>query len=76
MFVSPEWGIKIHDIKAIASDARLLALSTPYIIVLKKMDIVRDVMNDFIGLEQCNNTTKEAVLDFSYNLSIGKKNNW
>lgn len=72
MFISPECGIRIHDIKAIASDARLLALCTPHIVILKKLDIVREIMNDFIGLENCNKTTKEAVLEFSYNLSLGE----
>ncbi|GJQ73670.1 putative intraflagellar transport protein 140 [Trypoxylus dichotomus] len=71
LFISSECGIRIHDIKAIAPDAKLLALSTPYIVILKKLDIVREVMNDFIGLEHCNIATKEAVLEFSYNLSLG-----
>ncbi|KRT80306.1 hypothetical protein AMK59_8792 [Oryctes borbonicus] len=71
MFISPEYGIRIHDIKAVAPEARLLALSTPYIVILKKLDIIREVMNDFIGLERCNKATKEAVLEFSYNLSLG-----
>ncbi|KAI4456192.1 hypothetical protein MML48_8g00010237 [Holotrichia oblita] len=71
MFISPECGIRIHDIKAIASDARLLALCTPHIVILKKLDIVREIMNDFVGLENCSKTTKEAVLEFSYNLSLG-----
>lgn len=72
IFTSSECGIRIHDIKAIAPDARLLALSTPYIAILKKLDIIREVMNDFIGLEHCNKMTKDAVLEFSYNLSLGK----
>ncbi|XP_022916343.2 intraflagellar transport protein 140 homolog [Onthophagus taurus] len=66
-----ESGICIHDIKAIPSEAKLLGLNTPYIIILKKMSILREVMNEFVGLEGCNKTTREAVLDFSYNLTLG-----
>lgn len=72
MFVSSEHGIRIQDIRPIDADSKLLTVSTPYIVVLNKLNIVREVMNDFNGLETCNKATKEAILDFSYNLSLGK----
>lgn len=53
-------------------DAQLLALSVPYIVTLQKLNIVREVMSDFDGLEDCSKATKEAIIDFSYHLSIGK----
>ncbi|CAG9773857.1 unnamed protein product [Ceutorhynchus assimilis] len=71
MFILPENKIKIHDIKAIDSEARLLGLSIPYTVTLQKLSIVREIMSDFSGLENCNSTTKQAVLDFSYHLSLG-----
>lgn len=72
MFVSSENGIRIHDIKATDPEARLLACSTPYIVTLQKLSIVREVMSDFNGLEKCDKATRDAVLDFSYNLTLGK----
>lgn len=72
MFVSSEHGINIQDIKSIDQDVKLLALATPYIVELKKLDIVREIMNDFVGLDNCSSEAKQAVLDFSYNLCLGK----
>ncbi|KAK5641268.1 hypothetical protein RI129_009815 [Pyrocoelia pectoralis] len=71
MFVSTDHGIRIQDIKAIDPESKLLALATPCMIILNKNNIERVVMNDFNGLETCNKATKEAILDFSYNLSLG-----
>ncbi|XP_030750453.1 intraflagellar transport protein 140 homolog [Sitophilus oryzae] len=71
MFVLPENGIQIHDLKSVEPDTRLLGVSIPYIVTLQKLSIVRDVMSDFNGLEECDKNTKEAVIDFSYNLSLG-----
>lgn len=72
MFITPDNKIKIHDIMGVEVDAQLLALSVPYIVTLQKLNIVRDVMSDFDGLEDCSKVTKEAIIDFSYHLSIGK----
>ncbi|KAF5285788.1 hypothetical protein FQA39_LY04249 [Lamprigera yunnana] len=71
MFVSFDHGIRIQDIRSLDVEAKLLGLCTPYFIVLSKLDITREVMSDFSGLESCNKTTKQAILDFSYNLSLG-----
>jgi intraflagellar transport protein 140 len=71
MFVSTEHGIKMHDIKAVDVESRLLAVATPYIILLEKLVIIREVMSDFSGLENCSKATRDAVLNFSYNLSLG-----
>lgn len=72
MFVSSENGIKIHDIKAADTETRLMFCVTPFIVTLQKLNIVREVMNDFNGLEKCDSTTRDAVLEFSYNLTLGK----
>lgn len=72
MFASSDHGICIQDIQAVEADAKVLAVSTPYIVLLHKLQIVRLVMSDFIGLEKCNDSTRKAVLDFSYYLSLGK----
>ncbi|KAG5881961.1 hypothetical protein JTB14_020525 [Gonioctena quinquepunctata] len=71
MFVSPENLIKIHDIRAISLETQILACSTPFIVTLQKLSIIREVMNDFIGLESCDKSTRDAILDFSYNISLG-----
>ncbi|XP_076275745.1 intraflagellar transport protein rempA isoform X2 [Rhynchophorus ferrugineus] len=71
MFILPENGIKLHDVKAVENDTRLLGVSIPYIVTLQKLSIIRDIMADFGGLEDCDKTTKDAVVDFSFNLSLG-----
>ncbi|CAH0563779.1 unnamed protein product [Brassicogethes aeneus] len=71
MFVSPDNAIKMHDVKPIDPESRLISVATPFIATLQKLSIVREVMGDFIGLESCDGVTKTAVLDFSYNLSLG-----
>ncbi|XP_049817321.1 intraflagellar transport protein 140 homolog isoform X2 [Aethina tumida] len=71
MFISSENSLKMHDIKALEPETQLLAVSTPYIALLQKLSIVRETMGDFVGLENCDNATRHAVLDFSYNLSLG-----
>lgn len=71
MFVSSEHGIRVQDLKPIPSESRLLGVCTPFIAILSKLTITREIMSDFSGLETCNKTTRSAVLDFSYNLSLG-----
>ncbi|XP_063916884.1 intraflagellar transport protein 140 homolog [Zophobas morio] len=71
LFISSEHGIKMHDIRGVDNDSRLLALATPHIVLLEKLIVIREVMSDFAGLEACNKATRNAVLDFSYNLSLG-----
>ena len=71
MFISAKHGIKIQDVRAIAADAKLLSVAAPFLITLQKLNIVREVLNGFAGLQNCNKATKDAVLDFSYNLSLG-----
>lgn len=72
IFITPDNKIKIHDVMGVEMDAQLLALSLPYVVTLQKLNIVRDIMSDFDGLEDCSQATKEAIIDFSYHLSIGK----
>ncbi|XP_060521943.1 intraflagellar transport protein 140 homolog [Cylas formicarius] len=71
MFVSADNAIKIHDVRALDPDAKLLGVAIPYIATLRKGGVVRDVVNDFVGLESCDHATKRAVLDFSFHLSLG-----
>lgn len=72
MFISSENGIKMHNLQPIDADSRLIEISTPYIIILEKLALVKEVLGDFAGLEKCDKNTKEAVLDFSYYLSLGE----
>lgn len=72
LFISSGNGIKIHDIRSAELETRLISCATPFIVSLQKLSIVREVMSDFSGLENCDNGTRDAVLEFSYNLSLGK----
>ncbi|KAL1124430.1 hypothetical protein AAG570_001058 [Ranatra chinensis] len=54
----------------------LLAIDTPYYIILKKnisqnVAVGKLLMRDFEGLDDCDSVTKNAVINFSLNLSIG-----
>ncbi|XP_057670783.1 intraflagellar transport protein 140 homolog [Diorhabda carinulata] len=71
MFVSPENNIKIHDIKPTDIETKLLACVAPFVVSVQKLSIMRDIMNDFIGLEKCDDVTGKAILDFSYYSSLG-----
>lgn len=71
MCASSDHGIRIQDIKPISCESRLLAVCTPHIAILNKLTISREIMTDFVNLETCNKTTRTAILDFSYNLSLG-----
>lgn len=71
MFASIQHGISIQDVRASDADTKLLQVCTPYIVVLNKLQIVKLTMSDFVGLEKCNKSTRDAILDFSYNLSLG-----
>lgn len=71
MFTSSDHGIRVQDIKPIPADSRLLAVCTPHIVILNNHTIARETMTDFVNLETCNKSTRTAILDFSYNLSLG-----
>lgn len=71
MFVSPGNGISVHDVRAAGPETRLISCATPYIVTFQNQTIVREVMSDFNGLEKCDVNTRKAVLEFSYNLSLG-----
>lgn len=72
LFISSGNGIRIHDVMAADQETRLISCATPYIVSLQKLSIVREIMSDFNGLEKCDSTTRDAVLEFSYNLSLGE----
>ncbi|XP_021936986.1 intraflagellar transport protein 140 homolog isoform X3 [Zootermopsis nevadensis] len=62
--------------------SHLLAVHIPYYLLLRKHSqqqtgksssgmVERFIMKDFEGLQNCDKQTRDAVLDFSYNLSVG-----
>ncbi|XP_069684990.1 intraflagellar transport protein 140 homolog [Periplaneta americana] len=84
-FATPESEqLLLQDVTALQSGnhSRLLAVHTPHYRILRKHSqqqgsktssglVERLVMRDFEGLQNCDKATRDAVLDFSYNLSIG-----
>ncbi|MGH0139831.1 UNVERIFIED_CONTAM: hypothetical protein FKN15_009952 [Acipenser sinensis] len=48
----------------------LLALHVPYYYFTRKM-VSRQALRDFVGLEDCDKPTRDAMLNFSFYLTIG-----
>ncbi|GMI07811.1 hypothetical protein TrVE_jg6403 [Triparma verrucosa] len=87
MFVDADNGIKLQDSFALEKPMELLVgINVPRLyFVSREMEdddgakstgvimpsLASTVMRDFVGLEDVDNTTKQALLDFSYNLTIG-----
>ncbi|KAK3865459.1 hypothetical protein Pcinc_025661 [Petrolisthes cinctipes] len=81
LFVSPDHGIIVQDSFPLTpSFTRLLGVQVPSLYLLnahdpeKKVDgkiVTQKVMRDFVGLENCDKPTKDAMLNFSFYLSIG-----
>lgn len=78
MFVTSDHGIVVHSICPINDiNCRLLNVHSPYIVILntlKKGDndnkVVKMVMRDFEELENCDEATRKAILDFSFYISV------
>ncbi|XP_076028823.1 intraflagellar transport protein rempA [Oratosquilla oratoria] len=81
LFVSADHGIIVQDIYPLTPMyTRILGIQVPFYYLLnspttqKNEDgkhVTQKVMRDFLGLEQCDKATKEAMLNFSFYLSIG-----
>ena len=63
---------------------KLIAVEIPFLVTLESSDlndekeksgpgvkVVRNVMSDFVGLEESDKATRDAVIKFSFFLSIG-----
>ncbi|KAJ9573631.1 hypothetical protein L9F63_008972, partial [Diploptera punctata] len=74
----------LQDVTPLQPDIynKLLSVHTPHFILLCRHSpqqgnkvssgaVQRLVMRDFEGLQNCDKATRDAVLDFSYNMSIG-----
>ncbi|KAL0273238.1 UNVERIFIED_CONTAM: hypothetical protein PYX00_005959 [Menopon gallinae] len=75
LWTSDEKGILLHEIISLTNhQTKLLACDAPHILYLsnQKADLIdRIVMGDFHGVSDINPSTNKAVLNFSYNLSVG-----
>ncbi|KAG8223373.1 hypothetical protein J437_LFUL001251 [Ladona fulva] len=80
LFTSPEGEILIQNSVPFPDEhVKLLAVEIPHFILLKRPTAVdegsglceRKVMRDFEGLEDSDRTTRDAVVNFSYFLSMG-----
>ena len=78
MFASSDHGIVVQDVRSIKDDnCRLLGVQSPHIIILKselsssnESKVARLLMKDFEELSTCDPSTKKAILDFCFYLSI------
>jgi hypothetical protein len=76
MFITSEHGIVVQDVRSMKDDnCRLLGVQSPYIIIVDSEKstgnkTVRLLMRDFEELGSCDSTTKQAILDFCFYLSI------
>ncbi|KAK6625633.1 hypothetical protein RUM43_005932 [Polyplax serrata] len=75
LWSSNEKGLLVHEVIPLNSrQAKLLSCSAPHIVFLStnKSDVIdRVTMGDFSGVECNSDSTKEAILNFSYNLAVG-----
>ncbi|XP_063235193.1 intraflagellar transport protein 140 homolog [Bacillus rossius redtenbacheri] len=80
LFTSPEAGLMVQDVQPLPDDhSQLLGVSTPHYVLLNKPSaqvsgggLVRRVtMRDFEGIGACDKATRDAVLNFSYHLTVG-----
>ena len=85
MFVDADHGIRMQDVFPLEKPLEMLVgLSVPRLYFVQKGEnddgakatganssLMSTVMRDFVGLEDVDSTTKQALLDFSYYLTIG-----
>nr|CAD7588439.1 unnamed protein product [Timema genevievae] len=79
-FTCPEVGLIVQDVHSLPENHhKLLGVCTPHYLLLSKPSsqlpkvglVKRMAMRDFEGLESCDKATREAVLNFSYNMTTG-----
>ncbi|KAE8751558.1 hypothetical protein FOCC_FOCC001805 [Frankliniella occidentalis] len=76
---SPDHDVLIQDVLPLADcHSGLLGLHVPFYILLRKSQdwklqspVERVLLRDFEGLADCDKGTKEAIINFSYHLSLG-----
>mmetsp|Transcript_17764 Transcript_17764/g.41776 ORF Transcript_17764/g.41776 Transcript_17764/m.41776 type:complete len:1379 (+) Transcript_17764:96-4232(+) len=79
MFATPDMGLKIQDSFPIAGPAEcLLGVHVPHIFLAtpkgRSLRLNKRVLRDFVGMEangKLDDATRNALLDFSYKLTIG-----
>ncbi|XP_040583059.1 intraflagellar transport protein 140 homolog [Lepeophtheirus salmonis] len=81
LFVHDDFGVVVHDVTSYNSNpVKLIGVSIPFIVLIKDnysaeqdsaMTVERFVMKDFLGLEDSDKPTRDAVVRFSFYLSIG-----
>lgn len=78
LFLHEDLGVVVHG-SQVASDglSKLVAVEIPFLVTLEtgatddSMKVIRNVMSDFVGLEESDKATRDAVIKFSFYLSIG-----
>ncbi|CAB3396663.1 unnamed protein product [Caenorhabditis bovis] len=87
MFVTAEHGIQLQDVQRKSQQCgRLVAVSVPHFYFVKKSDwddeeirgektigksLVAKILREFNGVENCDDATKKAMMDFSFYLTLG-----
>ena len=81
LFVHEDHGVVVHDSQNTSDKLiKLIAVEIPFLVTLVTAledkgpgaKVERNVMSDFVGLEDSDKATKDAVIRFSFYLSIGK----
>ena len=81
LFVHEDHGVVVHDSQNTSDKLiKLIAVEIPFLVTLVTAledkgpgaKVERNVMSDFVGLEESDKATKDAVIRFSFYLSIGK----
>ncbi|XP_049802425.1 intraflagellar transport protein 140 homolog [Schistocerca nitens] len=78
-FSTDESALVLHDVISLKSEfSILLGVRCPHYILLRSSDCTQEqqpvdtlLMRDFEGLSDCDRTTRDAILTFSYQLSAG-----
>ncbi|CAG0904599.1 unnamed protein product, partial [Cyprideis torosa] len=80
LFAMPEGGLIVEDTFALSSDqSSLVGLQVPFMYILKKPKasgemtgmIEQRIMKEFAGLESADESTRTAMMDFSFFLAVG-----
>ena len=81
LFVHEDHGVVVHDSQNSSDQLiKLIAVEIPFLVTLvtdamevkgSGAKVERNVMSDFVGLEDSDQATKDAVIKFSFYLSIG-----
>lgn len=75
LFAHPGGLIEYKNWQGVESDDieyNLCTLSTPYIVTMKDGSLVKNIMNEFVGSEDCDASIRGYLLDYLYHVTMGQ----